>query len=74
MYMTRKRALAEGFTHEGTHYGIPIWFRFDGEGAEIAAKFAPLDFALELLGYLHQFFNMLLGEEYDFAFLVKPIE
>lgn len=32
LYITKKRALAVGLTHEGTLFGVPAWFAGDDQG------------------------------------------
>lgn len=34
IWMTRKSALAQGFTHEGTHFGVPIFCQYDERDEE----------------------------------------
>lgn len=44
-YITKKKALAMGFTHEGRLFGVPAWFLGDLYGVECVVaspKFLPL--------------------------------
>lgn len=78
LYISRKEALAEGFTHEGSHFGAPIWAQYDeatGEMGDVATKFAPLEAVLDIGAGLTRFCNSFRdpGEEYMFAFKIRPI-
>lgn len=77
--MTKAQALAEGFNHEGHHFGVPVWCEFDeitGEMGCVAAKCILLEPILSLGAYVTQFCNMFRepGDEFMFAFLIRPIE
>lgn len=43
-YMTKREALANGFTNHGKYYGIPLWVAPDGpDGMMVATKWAPAE-------------------------------
>jgi hypothetical protein len=43
LYITRDRAVALGFTHEGSLYGAPSWMIPEGDDAGVGVpKFVPL--------------------------------
>lgn len=78
IYMTRKRAIAEGATHEGTHFGIPHWaWMHDENGDDLVAcpKCGLLEPLIDVLCILHAFANSFRDpfDQQDFAFLLKPI-
>lgn len=79
IYMTKAQALAEGFNYEGSHFGVPVWCEFDGRTGEmgcVAAKCVLLEPVLSLGAYITQFCNLFRdpGDEFMFAFLIRPIE
>lgn len=79
LWISRKQALAEGFTHEGTHFGVPVWVQYD-EAREVmgmvATKFGPAEIVVSIGVAFTQFCNWFRppGEEFEFAFCIKPIE
>lgn len=79
LYMTKAEALAQGFTHEGTHFGVPVWAEYDDASdamGMVAAKFAPFEWAISIGVTFTQFVNQFRdpGEEFMFAFCLRPIE
>ncbi len=79
VYITKTEALAEGFTHEGRHFGVPVWVEYDegtGEMGCVAAKCAVLEPVLDIGVGLTQFFNTFRDpcDEFLFAFSLRPIE
>lgn len=52
-YMSARDALADGYTHHGRIFGVPVWLAHpDSNEPRIAAKWVPLDaliFALAIL-------------------------
>ncbi len=71
-YMSKKKAIEEGFTNHGKYYGIPVYIRNDVE-FEVNAKWYPMNYLVEFLAYL----EMLLGpyvrpEQEGFKFLMGP--
>ncbi|MGR3969268.1 hypothetical protein [Shewanella sp. 1180_01] len=47
-YMTEQQAIAEGFSHHGKYYGIPVWLG-DIEGDFwVATKWAPMEWLMSL--------------------------
>lgn len=71
-------ALANGYNHEGAHFGVPVWCQYDhasGEMGCVEAK-SPLMEPVISLGVLFtQFCNTFRepGEEFEFAFCIRPI-
>lgn len=48
-YMNATEAKAQGFTHHGKYFGIPIWIENPHrEGCMVAAKWAPMDYLFDL--------------------------
>lgn len=48
-YMTEREAANHGLTHHGSYYGIPLWMGdIDSEAPLMFAKWAPLDFMIEV--------------------------
>lgn len=82
LYCTRARAIKEGFTHEATLFGVPMWVVYDPKDEAhmtAAAKFRPLEAWITLCTCWWQMMNGLRepGDEQDFPFLVnvdKPLK
>lgn len=79
LYTTKAQALAEGFNHEGTHFGVPVWAEYDdasGEMGIVAAKCGALEWALTVGAILTQAVNAFRepGDEFMFAFCIRPIQ
>ena len=73
-YMTKKEALAGGFTHHGSYYGIPLWIG-DPEGKfMVATKWAPMELLMTAAHYIEAFLEMVFfpDEEPGFRFWVGP--
>lgn len=45
-YMTADEAKANGFTHHGKYFGIPVWLAPDNPDFPVATKWAPLEFVM----------------------------
>lgn len=49
IYTTEKQAREQGYTHHGKMFGAPVWLRdLDSDCPTVAAKFAPLDYWIQL--------------------------
>lgn len=74
-YMTAEEALAQGFTHHGKYFGIPVWIGHPEDtagGMLVATKWAPMEYAMSVA---HVVEGLLRGmfypdEEPSFQFLV----
>lgn len=76
-YLTAKEALAEGFTHHGSYYGIPLWITDCDHSPMVAAKWAPMEFVMDIAHFVEQSLFPLLhpGEEPRFMFQIRePID
>lgn len=70
-YTTAKQALAEGFTHHGYYYGIPVWLSEDGKDAlYVGAKWYPLEFLIHVFHYIEGFIQFITRQERGFLFWV----
>jgi hypothetical protein len=58
-YMTAAEAKAEGFTHHGKYFGIPVWMSDDATPM-VATKWAPMEYVMsafhEIEGLLRDVF------------------
>ena len=74
-YITEEKAKAEGFTHHGSYYGIPIWMgnvEAEDAGPVIAAKWAPLELVMRLFHHIEAICQSIAGhEQRGFWFNVK---
>lgn len=71
-YITEGQAKAEGFTHHGSYYGIPIWLgNLDDDGPTVAAKWAPMELAMKLAHHIEGFCQEIAGKPRGFWFTVK---
>jgi hypothetical protein len=69
-FMSAKQAKAAGFTHHGSHYGIPVWIG-DPEGDfMVATKWAPAELLMTLFHYIEGFIQSVVwpDEEHGFQF------
>jgi len=72
-YMTERQAKANGFTHHGSYYGIPVWIRDPHGEFCVATKWAPFEW---LMTAAHVFEGFLLSTFFPerppaFRFIVK---
>ena len=78
LYITRTRAVELGFTHEGTHFGVPVWVQYE-EGSDmmdmVATKTGLLEWVITLGAYFLQMANLFRepGDELLFPFCIRPI-
>lgn len=72
-YMTAAKAKAAGFTHHASYYGIPVWMGdVDSEGPVVAAKWAPLDYLMELFCCVEGLlFQIVHGADAEPCFMFK---
>lgn len=79
-YMSAREALANGFTHHGKYFGVPIWVGdIDNEAGTllVAAKWAPMEHVMTLLHHVEATLRPLLfpDEPPSFQFWVgAPIQ
>ena len=75
IYMTRARAIEEGATHDGIHFGIPHWVWMDGGEFMACPKLRLLEPWMTFCLMVHAFVNGMRDpdEQVDFAFAVRPI-
>lgn len=74
-YMSAKEAKAQGFTHHGKYFGIPVWLgNPEQEGMAVAAKWAPMEHVLTLFHYIEGFMRAVLfpDDRPVFQFLQGP--
>lgn len=75
-YMSAADALAGGYTHHGSYFGLPLWLGdVDNQwGLQVAAKWAPLDFLVVPCSYIEEALAavFLPGREPGFRFWVGP--
>jgi len=71
-YMTPTQAKAEGFTHHGSYFGLPVWIGDPGEGMMVATKWAPLECLMTAFHYIDGFIRMVFfpSDEPMFQFKV----
>lgn len=78
-WMTRASALAQGFTHEGTHFGVPVFCEYDERDEDtmgmVVAKTWFLEWVITAGSAMLQFVNQHRepGDEIEFAFCIRPI-
>lgn len=77
-YMTASQALANGFTHHGKYFGIPVWIgALESEGPVVATKWAPLEYIMPLASWLEQTLAQIMFPDREPVFqfaLGAPIE
>jgi hypothetical protein len=75
LWLTRRRALELGFTHEGTHAGVPVYVRDPDGDLEAVAKSIFLEWMLSIHSLMVQFANQYRapGDEILFGFHIRPI-
>ena len=73
-YITRAAAVAEGFTHEGTYYGIPVWVEDPHGEMIVATKWAPMECLMPLFHSIEGICHTLRGTEPTFMFRVWEIK
>lgn len=79
IWMTRKSALAQGFTHEGTHFGVPIFCQYDERDEEamgmVVAKSWFLEWVITAGAAMVQLANSYRepGDEIWFGFHIRAI-
>lgn len=67
-YMTAEQAKANGFTHHGKYYGIPIWMNDDEYAPMICTKWAPMEAVMTMFHYIEAFMASFLWDEPMFMF------
>lgn len=73
-YMNAQTAKAEGFTHHGSYYGIPVWMSDDDNNPMVATKWAGFEPVMTCFHYVEAVCNALLDREPTFMFkLGQPI-
>jgi len=73
-YMTAKQALAQGFTHHGRQFFVPVWLAPYNAQFPVAAKWAPMELVLDACIFIESalFAIFYPRDEYEFKFLVGP--
>lgn len=74
-YMTAKEAKAQGFTHHGKYFGIPVWIgNPERDGMLVATKWAPLEYLMTLFHAIEGLMRATLYPEDEpaFQFQVGP--
>jgi hypothetical protein len=79
IYTTKSQAIERGYNCEGSYFGVPVWCEYDdtiGEMGCVEAKCLLLEPMLTIGAYFTQFCNWFRapGEEFNFAFMIRPIE
>ena len=70
-YTTAKQAKAEGFTHHGSYFGIPVWIGDPHGEMLVGTKWAPMDWVMDLASYIEAAIHDMRGTEPSFMFLLK---
>lgn len=79
IWMTRASALAQGFTHEGWHFGVPVFCQMEDEDGDeinmVAAKSWFLEWVISAGAGMLQLANSFRdpGDEIWFGFHIRPI-
>jgi hypothetical protein len=68
-YIPAAQALAQGFTHHGKYFGLPIWLTAE-EGPAIACKWAPLEHLLPVVMWIEGTLRELFFPEREPAFQI----
>jgi hypothetical protein len=73
-YMTAKEAKAQGFTHHGSYFGIPVWIGNPGEEMLVATKWEPMEYLMTAAHVVEGFLRGTFYPEQEpaFQFLVGP--
>lgn len=66
-YMSKAEALNEGFTHNGSYFGIPVYMTLENEPI-VAAKFMPFEYLMPIFMHIEGFLGSLMGLEPVFRF------
>lgn len=69
-YMSEAKAKAEGFTHHGKYYGIPIWIGDPYRDCMVATKVWWLEPVMSAAHVIEGLCHSLRGTEPSFMFLV----
>ena len=71
-FISRQQALAEGFTHHGSYYGIPIWIT-EAEEPMVCAKWMFGEWLITVAAHIEGFIYVAFmpGVEPMFTFLYK---
>lgn len=79
-YLTATEALADGFTHHGKYFGVPLWVGNvddEGGGLLVATKWAPLEYVMTAMHHIEGTLRPLLFPDDPpvFQFLIgAPID
>jgi len=69
-YMTAQKAKAEGFTHHGKYFGIPVWIGDPDGEMLVATKFWWMDPLMTLAHHIEGLCHVMRGTEPSFMFLL----
>ena len=77
-YMTAREALAAGFTHHGSYYGVPCWIGgLDTPPSEwlmVATKWAPMEYVMTFFHHVEGTLRPLLFPDDEPAFQFKVMQ
>jgi len=71
--ITAAEAKAQGFTHHGSYYGIPLWMGdVESDGPSVAVKWVALDYVMDLFMVIEGFmFPLVHGADAEPMFMFK---
>lgn len=69
-YMTASQAKAEGFTHSGGYYGIPIWLTLT-DMPEVATKWYPLEYLMPVFSWIEGVVREVMWPDEEPGFMFK---
>lgn len=70
-FMNKKQAIAEGFTHHGSYYGIPVWIGdIDGD-FNVCTKWAPMEHLMSVAHNIEAFLFTHFFPDREPAFVFK---
>lgn len=71
-YIQEAQAKAEGFTHHGLYYGLPIWIALNTDEPMVAAKVVWLDWLIPIISTIENIVRSIMrpGDESGFMFTI----
>ena len=66
--MTAKDAKAEGFTHHGKYFGVPVWIGDPDAQMLVATKWAPMEYLMSVVHCIEGAIHSMRGTEPSFMF------
>ena len=67
-YVTAKKAVELGFTHDGDYYGIPCWIGDVDGDFHVMTKWYPMELIMTMANYIEQLSNDMLQNQPSFKF------